>query len=120
MVAALTKALLAFALCLAVVGCESGPGLSRANYNRIETDGSMTQQDVDKLMGSQGHPYRGTTGEQIASGFDQVGKVFGQTPKAIGVVRGGKGQEVRWGDDHKHVICTIVNGKVVDKRQRGL
>jgi hypothetical protein len=114
------KGLLGVALCLAAVGCESGPGLTRANYNRIERDGSMTQKDVDKLLGSQGHPYRGTTGEQIGSGVDRVGKVFGQAPKQIGVVQGGKGQEIRWGDDHKHVICTIVNGKVVDKRQRGL
>jgi hypothetical protein len=120
MITSIAKGVLGLGLCLAAVGCESGPGLSRANYNRIETDGSMTQQDVDKLLGSQGHPYRGTTGQQVASGFDQVGKAFGQTPKMIGVVRGGKGQEVRWGDDHKHVICTIVNGKVVEKRQRGL
>jgi hypothetical protein len=113
-------AVIGLGLCLTVAGCESGPGLTRANYNRIETDGSMTKEDVDKLLGSQGHPYRGTTGEQIASGFERVGKAFGQTPKVIGMVRGGKGQEFRWGDDYKYVICTVENGKVVEKRQRGM
>jgi hypothetical protein len=105
-------------LCLAAVGCDSGPGLTRANYNRIETDGSMTQKDVEKLMGKPGHLYRGTIGKQIASGFDKVGQIFGdKVPAPTG---GRRETEIRWGDDNKHVICTIVNGKVVDKRQRGL
>jgi hypothetical protein len=114
------KALLGLGLCLAAAGCDSGPGLSRANYNRIEIDGSMTQKDVDKLMGSQGHIYRGTTGQQIAIGFKRVGELVEGGQKAPAPPSASKGTEIRWGDDHKHVICTIVKGKVVDKRQRGL
>jgi hypothetical protein len=111
------------ALLLVASGCEfGGPGITRANFERIKTDGSMTRADVDKLFGVQGEDYRGDVGQKLAGGFEQVAN------KLEGLMKGPGGATaprsltayVRWGDDNRNVVCAFRNGKVVDKQQKGI
>jgi hypothetical protein len=119
----LTRRVVGFALCLAVVGCSfEGPGVTRANFERIKTDGSMTREDVDKLFGVKGHDYQGDAGQQIAVGFEAIGNKLQGIGKGPGgaPAPGSRTTYVRWGDDNRNVVVTIRNGKVVDKQQRGI
>jgi hypothetical protein len=133
------------ALCLAVVGCGSSPGLTKANFDRIKTDGSMSKEDVDKLMGSQGTELTGELAKQFAGMVGQAGKgageLFGKMPDGgkvgedMGKMLGEAGKmfgkmgdmlgaampkALRWGDDNKYVVCMIMNGKIVSKAEKGL
>jgi hypothetical protein len=115
----------AFALCV-VLGCgerggERGgerPGLTYANYERIKDDGSMTEEDVNQLMGSKGEDAAGL-GKHVAGVFAEIDRKMRENLKKGGaktpVVR-----TLRWGTDNRHVICTITDGKVTAVRQQGL
>ncbi len=137
------------ALCLAVVGCGSSPGLTKGNYDRIKIDGTMTKEDVDKLMGSQGSELTAEAAKQLggmmakmakgpgemfkgapdASKAQDAGKAFGELGDMAGkmgdmfgkMAQGFMGAKVyRWGDDNKYVACTLMNGKVISKQEKGL
>jgi hypothetical protein len=108
-------------LCLALFGCEfAGPGLTRANFERIKVDGSMTRADVDKLLGIKGTDYAGDPGQQIAVGFEAIGNRLQDAARGPGGARAERTTYIRWGDDNRNVVCTFRGGKVVGKQQRGI
>jgi hypothetical protein len=135
----------ALALCLGVIGCGGGAGLTRANFDRIKIDGSMTQEDVDKLLGSKGTDLTGALAKQFTAAFEKAGKDVPDLGKGLpdlgkgfpdlgkGLPDLGKGlpdlgkmfgafmpKAVRWGDDSKYIVCVIMGGKVAGKDQKGL
>jgi hypothetical protein len=142
----LVAATVGLALCLAVVGCGTTPGLTKANFDRIKTDGTMTKEDVDKLMGSQGTDLTGEAAKQfdamlgqmakgpgdMLKGMPDGGKAMQDAGKAFGEMANMAGKKmedvlsalgskfIRWGDDSKFVVCRIMNGKVIGKHDKGL
>jgi hypothetical protein len=118
-----------FAACLALTGCGGGPGLTMANYDKIKTDGSMTKEDVDKLLGQNGVDLPAEAAKQWTQGVQQVQKGIGiemppmpglDVGKAFDGLLGMMPKAVRWGDDNKFVVCVIMNAKVIGKDQKGL
>ncbi len=117
-----TAAVAGLALAL-IAGCSfEGPGITRANFERIKEDGSMTKEDVDKIFGVPGHPYQGDVGQQLAGGFEAISNKLQATAKGPGgkAAPTSRTTYFRWGDDNRNVVVTIRDGKVVAKQQKGI
>jgi hypothetical protein len=92
--------LVAFVVCLVIVGCGGG-NVTKANYDKIKEGDSLA--DVEKVMGGKGT------------------ELTEETAKKMGVQAAGAGLKiVRWGDDNKFVLVTVMNDKVMFKTNKGL
>jgi hypothetical protein len=122
------------ALCLVMSGCGGSGGLTKATFDSIKTDSSMTVADVDKLVGSKGQDLAGDAAKAFTKGFGEAGKKAADAAGDKGAGDAFKGmtdlmgnvmdammpKAVRYGDDNKYIVIIVVGGKVVGKDQKGL
>jgi hypothetical protein len=91
---------LTFVFCVALVGCGGG-AVTKDNEAKIKEGDKL--EDVEKVMGGKGTDL---SEEQM---------------KKIGIEAKGEGVKVvRWGDDNKYIVVTIMGGKVFAKVSKGL
>lgn len=79
---------------LLISGCSK---VSQSNYDKVQTD--MTVSQVEAILGK---------GKQAASAAGAIGDLTGS------------GKVLTWGDDKKSITVTFANDKVIAKAAQGL
>ena len=118
--------------CLSLSGCRGGGGgggggpITKANFDKIVVDGSVSLAAVEAIMGGKGTelPKEAWKKHDInpnALPFRKAKLVKGDDNKFTVVAEdnGSEAQVFRWGDDNKYIYVAVLEDKVVLKGMKG-